>query len=390
MDDHGGLEDDARRAYFGARPNGQAGEQAKDTPPLEICSMAALDGLPVPTMRYVLPEWVPLGKAVLLSGKGGGGKTTFACQFAAARAIGGVFLGHQLEQGKTLALLSEDDPEDTHRALAKIAAHYGRPLRDFGGFSYLARAGMDNTLVARTRNGEVVTTPLYEQVQQAVGDTKATLLPLDNARHVAAINENDGSEVTKAWSLLHGLSRPTGGTTLLLGHTPKAGTAEFAGNAAWENVARARLYLGPAKQDPDADPVENDPRRILRRGKSNADGTASIDLVWEHGAFRLEHPEFATFGDRLDRAMQDRLAGQAFLDALDALTNQGRAVSHKQGPNYAPKVMKDAGLVEGFTKEALARGMNLLFRENRIIADQELWRGKDRHRVYGIARRACP
>jgi RecA-family ATPase len=374
------------------RPEDQANGHAAEaeTSPLRPRTMAALDGLAVPPMHYVVGEWVPHGKAVLLSGRGGGGKTTLACQLGAAHAIGAPFLGMPVASGTTLALLCEEDADDAHRMLARHAEHFERGLGEFASFHYLPRAGEDNALVARTSKGAIVTTPLHGQLEQLVGDLKATLLLLDNARHVARVNENDGAEVTAAWGLLHRLMRSTGGATVLLGHTPKAGNAEFSGNAAWENVARARLFLGPAKPDGDGELVENDPRRVLRRGKSNADGTGSLDLIWERGAFRLEHPEFATFGDRLDRELLTRRAAQAFLDALDALTGQRRAVSHKQGTNFAPKVMKDAGLADGFTKDALARAMNLLFRENRIIADQELWRGKDRHRVFGLARRACP
>lgn len=222
---------------------------------------------------------------------------------------------------------------------------------------------------------------------QLIGDLKVTLNILDNARHVACINENDGSEVTAAWNLLHGLMRSTGGTTLLLGHTPKNGLAEFSGNAAWENVSRCRCFLGPAKTDPDGEAVENDPRRILRRGKSNANGTASIDLVWELGAFRLEHPELATFGDKLDREMRKGQARQAFLDALDQLTAQQRSVSESAGRNYAPLMMKQASLAEGFSKDELRVAMEDLFREGRIRAKCALpWRTGDRKSAIGIAR----
>lgn len=193
---------------------------------------------------------------------------------------------------------------NAHRALAKIAAHFGRDLGDFAGLHYLARAGPDNTLVARTRTGDVLTTAFYDEVQQVIGDLKPDLLTLDNSSHVAGINENDGSEVTKAWNLLHGLMRPTGGTTILCGRVPENGLSECAGNAAWENVARSRLFLGSAEAEPGGGPVEDDPRRGLRRGRSNADGTASVEIVLDQGAFRLAHPDVAIFGDRVDRGMR--------------------------------------------------------------------------------------
>lgn len=376
------LDEEAARRH---RPNGHTAEAGPA--PLRPCTMAELSGLAVPPLRYIAAEWVPLGKPVLLSGKGGGGKTTLACQLGAARAIGAPFLGMPVEAGPSLAFLCEEDAEDAHRMLAKLAEHLGRDLADFARFHYLPRAGEDNALVGRTAKGAIVTTPLYDLLKELIGDLGDTLLLLDNARHVALINENDGCEVTAAWSLLHGLMRPTGGTTLLLGHTPKNGSAEFAGNAAWENVARSRLFLGPVKAETDGEPVENDPRRVLRRGKSNANGTASLDLVWERGALRLEHPDVVTFGDRLDREMRKGQACQAFLDALDELTKQKRNVSHSScGRNYAPKVMKEAGLCGGFTKAELETAMNDLFREGRIIAGAELWKGADRHPVVGLAR----
>jgi hypothetical protein len=34
---------------------------------------------------------------------------------------------------------------------------------------------------------------------------------------------------------------------------------------------------------------------------ANANGTARLDLVWERGAFRLEHPDIGTYGDQLGR-----------------------------------------------------------------------------------------
>ena len=46
----------------------------------------------------------------------------------------------------------------------------------------------------------------------------------------------------------------------------------------------ARLFLGPAlKPNDNGEPAENDPRRVFRRGKSNANGTANLDIVWDRG-----------------------------------------------------------------------------------------------------------
>ena len=249
------------------------------------------------------------------------------------------------------------------------------------------------------RRGQVQATPFYKLLAEKIGDTKPDLLVLDNARHVALINENDNAVVTAAWSLLHRLMVSTAtvgsttitttGTTLLLGHIPKNGSAEFAGGASWENVARSRLYLGPLKADADEEPIENDPRRILRRGKANASGTASLEIVLENGGFRLEHPDIATYGDRLARDMRRGQACQAFLDALATLTEQRRHTSH--GPsaqNLCPQGHAHRRVRRsGFTKaKELAAAMNTLFKDGRIKASHGAVARPDRHTVDGIAR----
>ena len=233
----------------GTKPNGAAhdGMAGPDmaTAPLVAKCMSDLEGKPVPTLRYDVAGWVPKGKAVLLAGAGGSGKTTLACQIGAARAIGANFLGLEVERGTTMAFLCEDDEDDAHRMLARHAEHFSQPLRDFTGFHYLARVGQENALVARSNKGVIHATPLYHLYRQMICDLKIDLQIIDNCRHVAFIDENDGAEVTAAWSLIHGLMSSTGGTTILIGHTPKNKSSEFAGNAAWENVARVRLFLGP-------------------------------------------------------------------------------------------------------------------------------------------------
>ena len=83
-------------------------------------------------------------------------------------------------------------------------------------------------------------------------------------------------------------------------------------------------------------------------------------------------------------------AGQAFLDALDQLTEQRRHVSHATtAQNYAPKAFRAAGLAGDFTANELQAAMNALFLEGRIKAQQPLWPGRDRHPVTGIARVAA-
>ena len=95
--------------------------------------MAEFAGKPVPTLAYVVPLWIPLGKPVLFCGRGAAGKTTLACQLAAARAIGATFLGMDVPKGKSLAVLCEEDEGDVHRLLAQLVDnHFHRDFAEFG------------------------------------------------------------------------------------------------------------------------------------------------------------------------------------------------------------------------------------------------------------------
>ena len=92
----------------------------------------------------------------------------------------------------------------------------------------------------------------------------------------------------------------------------------------------------------------------------------------------------------VDASFHRHNAKQAFLGALDELTEQQRNVSHaERAGNHAPKTMKQAGLAEGFTKGDLRRAMNELFAEKAITADAPLWRKPNRHWVTGLARRGA-
>ena len=187
------------------------------------------------------------------------------------------FLGLNVDHGVSLALLCEDDADDAHRMLVRLANHFSAPLGRFPGLPLPGRRRR------RQRSGRPPPQWPRRANQASTNDgsnssatSKATLQILDNTRHVCAINENDGNEVTAAWSLMHGLGRPTGATTLLLGHTPKSGNAEFSGNAAWENVARVRLFLGPVATEQG----EERSRTIRAASSAGARPTPTVRPAW--------------------------------------------------------------------------------------------------------------
>ena len=80
----------------------------------------------------------------------------------------------------------------------------------------------------------------------------------------------------------------------------------------------------------------------------------SLTLVWMIGVLRLAS---ALSAEQLAEAEFHREAArQAFLECLDRLTSQGRAVSHgKTTRNYAPRVM--AEMLEDFARSELEQAM---------------------------------
>jgi RecA-family ATPase len=113
-----------------------------------------------------------------------------------------------------------------------------------------------------------------------------------------------------------------------------------------------------------------------------------VALEWHQGAYRCTDSRFETYGDRLDRECREREIDQAFLTALDKLTERRLATSpHKQAPNYAPKLMAQNGVADGLTVRDLERAMRRCFQDDRIIADAQLWQKPNRHFASGLARK---
>jgi hypothetical protein len=80
-------------------------------------------------------------------------------------------------------------------------------------------------------------------------------------------------------------------------------------------------------------------------------------------------------GSSLDKAAADAKAEHVFIDLLRRYSEQGRDVSHKKGPSYAPAQFanEDAAQTLAGTdakrRKALQNAMNRLFASKRIRTD---------------------
>jgi RecA-family ATPase len=140
------------------------------------------------------------------------------------------------------------------------------------------------------------------------------------------------------------------------------------------------------KRDKDDDGTET--TKLCRPKANYAALEEGVALEWHQGAYRCTDHRFETYGDRLDRECREREIDQAFLAALDKLTEQRRATSaSKQASNYAPKIIAANGAANGFSQRDLEKAMNRLFAEGKLLGQVDLWRRANRSWVLGLGRK---
>lgn len=336
----------------------------------------------------------------LLHGFGGVGKSLLAQQIGTAAVFQRELLNGTVDACPVLGWFGEDDHDELWRRQEAICAAFGVEIVELDGKVFWRPCpGDDITMFKGASEGEYVTTPALKTLREQISELGAKLVVLDSATQIAAISEISRPLVTRCLQALTQICIELDTTILLLGHNNRNG--DFSGSSAWENRVRSRLHLQRVK-DEDA----SGERTVLCRPKANyAAREEGVQLEWCDGAFRCVDHRFESFSESLDRKMRERLAERVFLDALDEMTKQRRAMSDKSkaGASYAPRMIVANGLNAGpeprgnldealekhppFTERELQDAMNRLFRDGRIIADAELWRKGNRHFATGIARK---
>lgn len=365
----------AERAAGGGPPGDGAG------PPDAIRPIRFVDlaGREPPPRRFIIERWIPAGCVTSLYGPGGVGKSMLAQQVAACVATGSPLFGAAVEAGPVLGLFAEDDDDELWRRQVRVNGWLGRGMEDLGRLHLQGRVGLDNALAHYPANAPPNPLPLHGLVRELAAELRPVLIILDNIATIFAGDENNRFQVTHFVNLAGGLAREFGCGVLLLGHPAKADGSEYSGSTGWNAAVRSRLLLQHGEGE--------DGGLSLGRVKSNYAPRESLALRWVDGVLRPKAPEHMTYGDRLDAEMRAGAARQAFLDALDGLTRQGRNVSHSdRATNYAPKVMLDAGMAEGFGRGELAAAMNDLLNSGVLIANSVVGRGANRHPMHGLAR----
>ena len=228
-----------------------------------------------PPRKWLIKEWLPAGRVVMLSGTGGAGKSRLALQLAAGIASGGSDRGEWIHgasfPGLTLATTApapvvfaswEDEPEEFHRRLSELSGS-NTPWVTPDNLAHLLPVDMagQGPVWAPASGRHIATlatiTPTGERLRRLCESQGARLLVLDPLAAAYAADENARGLVRAFVSDWDAWARANDCAVLILAHPPKSG-ADYAGSTDWQGSVRAlwtlaqeTIGLPPARGQPD-------------------------------------------------------------------------------------------------------------------------------------------
>jgi RecA-family ATPase len=338
-----------------------------------------LDGLPIPSRRWLVDGWIPDRAVTLLGGDGGVGKSLLTLQLMAGVALGRDWLGIPVEQRKAFAMFCEDDETEVHIRCKAVLEGFGASFAEAGGIAWAARSGLENVLMSFPSSGNEPGKPtrIYNELRGRVLSFGARLVIVDTVADTFGGNENFRSQVRGFVGMLRNLANEIDGAVVLTAHPSVAGQQTgtgLSGSTAWNNSVRSRLYLTrPPARDGEGDPDA----RVLKRMKSNYAGIGDeIKMTWRNGILVPESVPGA-----LDRMAANAKADREFLDYLGRLTAQGEAVTSHTSPSYAPTIMSKRFAEEGARKGELEKAMGRLLNSGKVRVEEDGPKSKRRRRL---------
>jgi RecA-family ATPase len=332
-------------------------------PPLALICPPAWRDVPLPPMRWLATHRIPAGDATILSGDGGGGKTTVALQLAIAVERGlGDWLGTTIESGPVIFFSGEEPTDEMRRRLGRVARKRGIEPGDIDGLHFHFADPAACLLGIARSNGPIVPTPLFDSLRAAALEIRPVLIVVDSIAATFGGNQNDRVHARSFVGMFRRLAHDVDCAVLLLDHPSLSGITSGTGRGGsmdWQNATRARLHLETV------DDTEGGADRVLEVKKTNYGPFGEkVKLRWEDGCFVMQGETPAPA-----RAAAEAVADQAYLDCLDIATVQGRNVFEATGRSYAPAVF--AAMPEVKVKGISARAF--VAAQERLLSAGLIW-----------------
>ena len=326
-------------------------------------SAADLAGKPVPARGWLVRDMIPDRTVTLLGGDGGTGKSQIALQLSVATEIGSEWLGQLPEQGPVVFASAEDDQDELHRRLSDIAALHNVSWRTSPTCTLPRSPAAMLSWACRTSGYH----PRNCGLARPCGEGRTGQATSRRHRHAGRHLRGQRERARRGSAVHRTVARARDNAlcaVLLLNHPSLSGMASGAGTSgstAWSNSVRSRIYFERAKGE---DGIEIDPDlRLLKVMKAN-DGPVGMELRlrWTKGVFRLDGQSVGSF----DKLAADAKAEHVFLDLLAEFDRQGRDVSPKKSPSFAPSAFAKNPDAGGVTKKAFEAAMERLLKAKRI------------------------
>jgi RecA-family ATPase len=339
----------------------------QDRSPPEASAPAALPYVdltldPIPPREWLVLDRIPARNVSSLSGEGSIGKSLLLMQLAGSTVLGKLWIGTQPEPGPVLYMSCEEDDLEVNRRLEDVALHLDSTRAEMvqRGLRFLSFAGKDAVLAQPDRAGVMRATPLFESLRRDALDLRPKLIVLDNLADIFAGSEIDRAQSRQFVTMLRGLAIDADSAVVMAAHPSLEGIKSNTGNSGstgWHNSVRARMYFKPA-------PGDDTSLRVLEVKKNNYGPVSeSIVLRWRDGVYVVEKGL-----STLERLAAEAEVDHLFMKLLRRSTDQGRNVSDKPSPSYAPTVFAadPETATSKIEKQALAAAMARLFAARKI------------------------
>lgn len=177
---------------------------------LRVLTLAELEKLPIPAVRWLVADLVPAGALVLLVGRPKQGKSLLSLDLAASVALGETFLGRATAQGPTLYVPAEDALTIVRERLwTRFGSDRQAPF---------CVAPVDGSMEQTLRLDDV---DQFGRLAATVIARQLSLLVLDPLRELHRAKENDADEMALLLRPLRQLAHETGCAIVLIHHRNK-------------------------------------------------------------------------------------------------------------------------------------------------------------------------